>query len=127
MGDRALVICHIGRKELSPVAYLHWHGSAVGRFIEAAIPQMRRGDVSYSFARMIGTFHTQIEGNCGLGCFNSPDTFAECEAKDFSHGDAGVFLLDVDTGMCECFNGYGFDREAYDEPKMARNFGTPPR
>lgn len=31
------------------------------------------------------------------------------KSDDYSHGDAGVFLVDVDTWLVECYNGYGLE------------------
>jgi len=110
MGDRALVVFH-DDSEVSPTVYLHWSGGHVQNMLEAALPRMRKGDVSYSCARFIGVCNEWLSGrNTGFGVFNSPGTLDECKADGYSHGDAGVFLVDVNTWRVEAFNGYGFDK-----------------
>ena len=110
MGDRALVVfTDRDESEFSPAAYLHWGGgAAVVEMLQKAVPRMRNGDVGYSCARFIGVCHEDMDGNCSLGCFNGPKDLAKAKSKDFSHGDAGVFLVNVGTWEVKSFNGYGF-------------------
>lgn len=108
MGDRAVVIFHDDGGEMSPCAYLHSHGSRVEALLRSALPRMRTGDASYSCARFIGECAMNIGGNLGLGVFNSPETIAEVREKEFSHGDAGVFLVSVVSWSVIALNGYGF-------------------
>jgi len=124
MGDRALVV-FTDRNETnySPVVYLHWGGSDVLSLLEAASPRMRTGDVCYSAARFIGVCHEQMNGHRGLGIFNSPtgdDAREVIRSDDFSHGDAGVFLANVDTWIVQAWHGYGFgnggDHPTPDQP-----------
>ncbi len=122
MGDRALIVVHNGEGDISPAAYLHWGGHKVKDIIERALPRMRKSDVSYSFARLLGTAHEATPGALGLGCFNGPANRAEAETADYSPGDAGVFLLNCKTGLCECFNGYGFRVDGAEDGEMAHQF-----
>jgi hypothetical protein len=114
MGDRALVVFTDG-KDVSPTTYLHWSGDAVPELLKEhhAVMQGRLGDVSYATARFIGICHTHIEGNLSLGCWN---TSAEHRAAiidrnkaklaDYSHGDAGVIVVDCNTGKWSAYGGY---------------------
>lgn len=109
MGDRALVVCHKGRSDFSPAVYTHWNGHKVGELLDKAQHVMRKGDTSYASARLAGTFHENIKGMLGFGLLPAPASWEEATSEDYSHGDAGVFMVDVDTGLVECFNGYGFE------------------
>lgn len=106
MGDRALVTFKSG-KSFSPVVYLHWNGSECADWIKAAASRYRKGDESYSAARFAGYCHEQIKGNLSLGLLDSPDEESQADWNKYSHGDAGVFIVDVDTGVVEAHGGYG--------------------
>lgn len=114
MGDRALIIFHDkDKKDFSPVIYLHWHGSQVKELLEKALPRLRQGDINYAAARLIGVCHEQIEGALSLGISNAPrgepsEVWAKVTSYDYSAGDAGVFLVDVDTWKVQAYHGYGF-------------------
>lgn len=101
MGDRALIV-FADKHEVSPAVYVHWHGSRVRDLLTEAAPHLRAGDIAYAAARFCGHLHTQIDGGLGLGMFAlDPRTEAESEAgwaARVSHGDNGVFVVDVDTG-----------------------------
>lgn len=116
MGDRALVI-FTDKKEVSPAVYLHWSGNRVPEFLEEHRELMkdRRGDVSYAAARFTGLCHTKIPGNLSLGLFDVPKTVQTAIKSDvptlkalqgFSHGDAGVVIVDVNTGDWKAYAGY---------------------
>lgn len=115
MGDRALVIFKNG-DELSPVTYLHWHGSTVETLLKKTRARMdgRAGDLSYTAARFVGVCHENISGNLSLGIWNSPGKGASglaiATGENYSHGDAGVFIVDVsgEEWEAEAFHGYGF-------------------
>ena len=118
MGDRAFIVLHDKNGNISPTLYLHWGGSSVSELLQKACSYMagRPGDVSYAFARLVGVCHVRTYGNLGLGAFNGPETLDKAKTKDYSHGDAGVFLVDVSSPewKAEAHNGYGFGR---DNPK----------
>lgn len=127
MGDRAVFVCHRSRSKFSPAVYVHWQGHAAKSLLESAAPRMRTGDTSYSAARLCGVIHEQSDGNCGLGLLGPPTDWTRATSRAFSHGDAGVFLIDVDTGLVECFNGYGFDDSANDnDEKMSITISLAP-
>jgi hypothetical protein len=131
MGDRAIIVFHSG-EEISPAVYLHYHGDAVEELLRGAKDRLRADDAEYSAARFCGHCHDKIGGNTGLGLFNAPATLAECKEKDFSQGDAGVFLVDVATGHVTAYNGYGFgggddDDEMNIPDRMETDLGELPR
>lgn len=117
MGDVAIIFCKSDKtKELSPAIYLHWSGSEVAKYLFAAEKRMRKGDISYATARLIGVLHEKIKGNLSLGVFSvdfDSDKYDEQlkELKDMSHGDAGVFTVDIDTGKVEHIEGTGYGFE----------------
>jgi hypothetical protein len=105
MGDRAL-IQFTSKDEVSPVLYLHWSGANVPTIIRKAHELMagRRGDVSYSFARMVSVACAENPGNLSVGVWNCAKTLT---AED-THGDAGCIVVDVTGGVwnVRCFGGY---------------------
>lgn len=103
MGDRALVVFTEGEGRHGPSVYLHWSGNDVGELLTRAAPNMRAGDAGYACARFVGHCHEQIPGGLSLGLFNTPE-----DGRPDSHGDAGVFIVDVNTGEVVTYGGYGF-------------------
>jgi hypothetical protein len=114
MGDRALVVFK-DKSEISPVIYLHWAGSDVPEYIDALRDLMgdRMGDASYAAARFTGIAHTANVSNLSLGlCPLNPrleKAIREADAAAiaaFSHGDAGLVLVDTcDFTWC-AYGGY---------------------
>ena len=115
MGDRALMIFTDG-KEVSPVIYLHWSGSKVPDLLEQhkALMASRGADVPYAAARFVGIVHaTMPEQNLSLGMWNADPrirTAVTCRdadtLKEFSHGDAGVVVVDVTDYSWKSYGGY---------------------
>lgn len=105
MGDRAVVYVD----GASCALYLHWGGSAVRELLLEAAPTMRKGDEDYAQARLIGVAHLKWPGLTGVGVLPPPKETPP--SRDYSHGDAGVFVVDPETGVVECFHGYGFRDE----------------
>lgn len=105
MGNRALVVFkklyteHVTEPMLyySPAVYVHWHGGQIREWLEEAAPQLRKGDPGYAAARFCGFCHQKIPGLLSLGLFNGPSPGKE-DWPEYSHGDEGVFLVDVDSG-----------------------------
>ena len=102
--------------QLSPVTYLHWHGHLVGSLLGDLYERMegRRGDLTYVAARFVGLCHEKIEGNLSLGMWNAPtpeDLFERTSEYGwtYSHGDAGVFIVDCAFKQVVMFGGYGFE------------------
>jgi len=126
MGDRALILFTDG-KEVSPTVYLHWSGSRVPELLDELKILMsdRLGDVGYSAARFIGLCHATIDGSLSLGCWNAessiedavwafssteadsePALTAVTELKSYSHGDAGVVIVNVNDLSWKAVGGY---------------------
>jgi hypothetical protein len=117
MGDRAMVIFHDHvRKKYGPAVYIHWHGHAVGRYLNDLKTLMadRLDDVDYATARFVGVAHEDNRDNLSLGVFEKPRRFNDSKAflDDYSPGDAGLFLIDAKTWEVRSFGGYGLEREA---------------
>lgn len=103
MGDRALITVTDG-KEFSPTCYLHWHGVDVPYILNDlhVLMENRRGDVSYTFARLVGICHELISGNMSLGVLHSSSAKWDKE----SHGDAGAILYNCATGEVQLYDSY---------------------
>lgn len=107
MGDRALVYV-IG----SPAAvYVHWSGHRILQLIADCVSEdmseadgyegrcrLRIGDESYSSARLLQYLGNCIDGNLGFGFIEKPENVERETLVDYSHGDAGVILVDVTGG-----------------------------
>lgn len=115
MGDRALIIFK-DKTEVSPVVYLHWMGSEVPELLKEHKKLMtgREDDLSYAAARFVGICHAKnADSNTGLGMFNLPEdkikAVLEGDAKvldDYSHGDAGVVVVDAVDFSWKAYGGY---------------------
>jgi hypothetical protein len=119
MGNRALVIFE-SKDEVSPVVYLHWNGSQVPELLQQLKERMkgREGDVSYTAARFIGICHESIAGNLSLGVWNMPadtliavksrgsNAWADKELAEYSHGDAGVVIVNAEDFTFQAYGGY---------------------
>lgn len=134
MGDRALIHVHDGER-ISPCVYLHWGGTEVEDLLRKTKVLMgdRTGDVAYTAARLCGLAHdADRDSNLSLGIWGPPDSnYAKAREHmlktepysfdptrshyPYSHGDAGVFLVNCKTWEVECFGGYGFGDGADEE------------
>ena len=117
MGNRALVVFHDhARKVYGPVVYLHWHGAMVGDYLAQLKHLMsdRLDDVEYATARFIGVAHEDNRDALSLGVWEKPRRFTDNATwlEEFSHGDAGVFLIDAKSWDVRCFGGYGLGEES---------------
>jgi hypothetical protein len=93
MGNRVL-IQFVSGKEMSPAIYGHWSGSETPTLLVALREQMsdRPGDLAYVAARYVARMVGLPElGSTGYGIWNARKRLT---AKD-SHGDAGVFRVDI--------------------------------
>jgi hypothetical protein len=113
MGDRALIQLTDSQGELSPVLYLHWGGKGTPALLDSFFDRflIKRGaDVSYGFARLVSYACESNMGEVlGVGVWN-------CDAlltADDSHGDAGIFVVDLDKHTVRYGGGYA--------PKIAAN------
>ena len=100
MGDRAVVVFKSGH-DFSPCVYVHWDGEHIPTLLMEAAPKMRKGDISYACARFIGHLNDSIPGPLSLGVYNLSGDY-----RTENPGDAGVFLVDVDSGKVENYGGY---------------------
>lgn len=119
MGDRALVVFkNSSTEEASPTVYLHWHGRDVPLLLRELKELMRgrEGDVEYACARFVGICHAHISGNMSLGIWNTPNDIRLCihsndpadlkNIADYSHGDAGMVVVDVADFSWVAYGGY---------------------
>ena len=116
MGDRCIILIEDSHGLNDAACYLHWAGSEAIELIKEAIPCMRKGDSTYSLARLIGFLHTKIKGNLSLGCFGID---VQKPLSDISNGDAGIVVYNCETGIINCAEGYLSDRSG-------ENLGVPP-
>lgn len=84
------------KAEFSPVIYGHWYGSQAAEMLVALHRQMsdRGADVSYIAARAIGRMcaDSGADGqSTGVGLWNAKRKLT----SEDSHGDAGVYIVDV--------------------------------
>lgn len=130
MGDRALVIfANDQGQSVSPTVYLHWSGSAVPDLIEklSVVMGTRKGDVSYACARFAAIACDDNPGNLSVGVLQTPQevtiaasyiaSFPDAAGgvaldnsrkvlRKYSHGDAGVILVNVSDFTWQAFGGY---------------------
>lgn len=118
MGDRALIIFK-DNQNVSPTVYLHWSGDSVPAFIEelSLLMENRHNDATYAAARFVGIAHVSNPGCLSLGIFETPGTIQVAARDDdddtlaaYSHGDAGVILVDTSDFSWQAFGGYLADR-----------------
>ena len=111
MGDRVVITFTDDDESFSPAVYMHWNGQEAPDMIRAAQPVMRREDSSYSAARFCGECHKAVRGVTGLGLVDAPvgsEAFP-IDWNSYSHGDAGVYVVNTTTGEVKCHGGYGED------------------
>lgn len=111
MGDRAVTVFKQGsnraKTEYSPGVYVHWNGGGVPAWLREAAPTLRKGDMMYAAARFCGYCHTKVEGNLGLGLTAPPEQKdGVVDWAEYSLGDCGVFVVDVDSGKVTNHDGY---------------------
>lgn len=116
MGDRALVILTDKNKtDISPTIYFHWAGDDVIGLIEKLKNLMgqRSDDVEYSCARLIGIAHVEYPGNSSLGVWCTPQEVINAikandfdALRDYSPGDAGIVIVNIDDFTWQTYHGY---------------------
>jgi hypothetical protein len=97
MGNRVLIQFMAG-EEFSPVLYGHWHGRRAADTLRSLREQMadRGPDVAYTAARCVEVMTCSDPGAAlGFGIWNAG---AVLTVED-SHGDAGVYLVDISKGL----------------------------
>jgi hypothetical protein len=92
MGNRVL-IQFVSGPEVSPAIYGHWSGRRAAEVITRLRKQMadRPNDITYVSARCVARLIGADDGSTGYGLWNAPKKLT---AKE-SHGDAGMFLVDI--------------------------------
>jgi hypothetical protein len=90
--------------KFGPVVYCHWSGDQAPKIVERLRKRMadRMGDLDYWSARLVQETIGDSKGSTSFGIWNAD---AILEADD-SHGDAGVVVIDCDTGYVVCAGGY---------------------
>jgi len=133
MGDRVLIIFK-DKTEVSPTCYLHWGGANVLDNIEKIKKYMgsRIGDLPYTCARFLGLLHSQDpNSSSGMGVWNTPKHIGDAIIKedsavsglleDYSHGDAGVIVVDVCGFTWKAYAGYIARDQEKSEGRDANN------
>ena len=90
MGNRATIEVKDSMGDSFPCyAYVHWDGSPeqVIKVVVKAAPRMRHNDCQYALARLIGTYHQEIDGGLSLGVTNHKE---DC--------DNGHYVVDMSNG-----------------------------
>jgi len=98
----------------SPVIYLHNSGYKIAELLKKTktLMESRGLDLHYTVARFTGICHEDLPGNLSLGCWNLPEGFRKWSNKqisNFSHGDAGVVIVDVGTWECKQYGAFEND------------------
>ena len=93
MGNRATIAVETSTSKAVVYIYLHWNGSReqVIDVVKAAAPRMRKGDVSYATARLIGEFHDRMSGGLSLGVLPASENSREAY-------DNGHYTIDIGSG-----------------------------
>lgn len=129
MSDPVNVVFHSpSRHEVGPMVYLHWGAPSLIEDLEAALPRMRTGDVSYACARFIGYCHTQIDGVTSLGVMNilfpgiqEGDTYEAVYQRIMSALAEDIARVDVDSWLVQ-WNGQRFE---FSRQRAGRENGFP--
>ena len=93
MGNRATIAVETSTSKAVVYIYLHWNGSReqVIEVVKAAAPRMRKGDVPYATARLIGEFHNHIDGGLSLGVMAA-------SKENREPYDNGHYTIDIGSG-----------------------------
>lgn len=107
MGDRWVTVFRSEDGWHSPGVYSHNYGhSAVAKLTEAA-PSLRHKDASYSAARLAAYLCNGTSLNLGVGIVDAPTESDRKDGyKEYSHGDAGVIVVDCVTWKAQPYAGY---------------------
>lgn len=111
MGNRAIVVFKgkFNNEGVQPAIYLHWGGSQVRSLLLKTNQVMigRDNDAQYSAARFCQTAAAEVGGNLSIGL----TTVNLDSPGDSSHGDAGVFVVDVSKRVWQVENHDGSECE----------------
>lgn len=110
MGDRVTVVFKndqdTNNVPFFAALYFHNLGDGVTLLLQQAAKFWRRGDASYAAARTCGVYHAKYPGVLSLGIIEGPTDLTEETLEEYSPGDAGVVVVDINTGKMEAFGGY---------------------
>jgi len=111
MGNRAIIVFKGGYdvSGVQPAIYLHWKGYQVRDLLLETNKVMvnRDNDASYSAARFCQIAAKTCDGNTSIGL-----TTADLDNPGAaSHGDAGVFVVDVSKRVWQVTNYDGSEEE----------------
>ena len=89
MGNRATIEVKDETDSAPCYAYVHWNGSPeqVIEVVVKAAPVMRARDCQYAMARLIGTYHGEIDGGLSLGVTSHKEDW-----------DNGHYIVDMGQG-----------------------------
>ena len=92
MGNRATIEVRDHESSAPCYVYIHWMGDQeqVVDMVKRAAPVMRRTDAQYAMARLIGTYHVEIDGGLSLGVTSYKDDW-----------DNGHYVVDICKGTIE--------------------------
>lgn len=112
MGDRVLFICK-SDTGWTPAVYAHWEGENARKIIEAAIPRLRAGDEGYSIAAIAAAAWNfsnrgKETGYVSVSIIDAPADLKPATLRgDYNHGDAGVWVIDVEGGVATQYRTHG--------------------
>jgi hypothetical protein len=109
MGDRVVILFTDEQRELTPGIYMHWQGKNAPQMIRDGQSLMRKDDATYAAARFCGFCHEATgRRTTGLGLLAPPAGKDDViDWDDYSHGDAGVYVVNVSDGTVEHHGGDG--------------------
>jgi hypothetical protein len=112
MGNRVL-IQFVDGEEFSPAIYGHCHGAYAHDTLTVLREQMadRPNDMGYVSARCVARMVGVDNGSTGFGLWNADHKL--CTSED-SHGDAGIFSVDISRPVWHVTVYGGFDSERGD-------------
>jgi len=92
MGNRATIEVKDHEESAPCYVYIHWMGDhdQVIEMVKRAAPVMRRTNSSYAMARLIGTYHVEIDGGLSLGV-----------TKYKEEWDNGHYIVDMSNGTID--------------------------
>jgi hypothetical protein len=112
MGDRVVFVCRDKSGALSPGVYLHAGGAGALDLLRDAAPAMRASEINDAAAGLCGHIFGLIGATAAaagmLSIFDSPKPGADGKVdwSTYSHGDAGVVVVDLHQRSATCYNGY---------------------
>lgn len=108
MGDRGVILVTDNYHPV-PICgiYVHWSGGRIPDILKKAGPKMRRSDSSYAIARLCGVIHDESPDRVtGLGILPPPENMEEDTLDEYGPGDAGIAIVNGETGHVDFCFGY---------------------